>query len=47
MSQKGACITDDRKKLIISLSEKIVKLISNKLQQFKKQYIAFHIYDDD
>ena len=47
MAQKGAYITDDRKKLIISLSEKIIKLISNKLQQFKKQYIAFHIYNND
>ena len=47
MFQEGACITHDRKKLIICLSEKILNLISNKLQQFKAQYKAFQIYDND
>ena len=46
-AQKGAWITDDRKKLIISLSEKVLKLVSNKLQQLKTQYIAFQIYNND
>ena len=31
MAQKGACITHDSKNLIISLSEKYIKLNSNKL----------------
>ena len=44
---KGSCITHDRKKLIIFLSAKVLKLISNKLQQFNTNYIAFQIYDND
>ena len=41
ITHKGACFTHDRKKLVTSLSEKILKLISKKLQQFKTQYIVF------
>ena len=47
MTQKDACITHDKKQPIISLSDKILKLISNKFQQFKTQYIKFQIYKND
>ena len=47
MAQKDVCITHGKKKLIISLREKILKLISKKVQQFKTKYIAFQIYNND
>ena len=47
MVQKSACTTYNRKKLVPFVSEKTLKLISNKLQQLKTQYIAFQIYKND